>query len=737
MMSSPSSLYPKRVDLNNCDKEPIHILGKTQSYGVLLAFDKKSYALVQHSDNLYKVFKDSDAIPSQVEDVLDKDKLEQLLKRLRDKKSTSIEVTIAENDYIVIAHLNEEQLIFEFEPKGDPSDPVMYQQQLTDIVTELSGAYDEQQMCDRAANLIRDFLGYDRVMIYQFDEDWNGSVVSEARRADLESWLGLNYPATDIPQQARKLFLTQGVRIIADVNDTSVKIHPPLSPVTNNQLDLSKSELRAVSPIHIEYLQNMKVGATLTAAIVYKDTLWGLVACHHYSSKFINYYKRLSAKFLTQVFATQLGLRTSNTNLESVNRSNNVRATLIEQMSKNWNIEEGVTAYDTTLLDLTQASGAAILIEGNLSLIGQTPSEDQVLELKDFLVQDGQDKEIFYTQSLNTIYQSAEGFKEIASGVLFLPIVKGDQNALFWFKPEKKEIVHWAGNPDKAVLSTTGEDLSPRKSFEKWMQEVDGQSEPWQDYEIAAAKALKQNISEIIIQKYDEVKRLNDKLKRAYKDLESFSYSVSHDLRAPLRGIDGFAQIIKEDYYDSLDDFGKQALQTIITSTNKMNGLIDDILAFSGLGQKETSVQNFSVNELIEDILSYLQVDREYPDVELIINKDLPPLYGDRGMIFQMYNNLISNALKYSSKVDAPKVEIGFLDDKDSTIYYIKDNGIGFDMAYADRIFGVFNRLEADDYQGSGIGLAIVKRVVEKHEGEIWVKSEKGKGSTFYFSFKD
>ena len=734
-MSSPSSLYPKKIDLNNCDKEPIHILGKTQSYGVLLAFDLNSLDLVQYSDNLSTVFEE-DFISNltSATDILQEEKLQELISRLDTKKSSSLEIIIGGEAYLLIAHTNPDLLIFELEPKGDTTHPVIYQQQLTDIVTELSAANDKQDMCDRAAALLKEFLGYDRVMIYRFDENWNGAIVSEAREANLESWLGLNYPATDIPQQARKLFLKQGVRIIANVADIPVKIQPTLSPVTNNPLDLSKSELRAVSPIHIEYLQNMKVGATLTAAIVYKDTLWGLVACHHYSPKFINYYKRLSAKFLTQVFATQLGLRTSNTNLEYVNRSNNVRSILIEQMSKNWNIEEGLTTHETTLVDLTEANGAAILLDGNLSLIGSTPSENQIFELKEWLVDQELDNEVFYSKALSESFDKANEFKGVAAGVLYIPISKGSPNALFWFKPEKKETVHWAGNPDKAVLSKTGEDLSPRKSFEKWMQEVDGQSEPWQDYEIAAAKALRQNISEIIIQKYDEVKNLNYKLERAYKELESFSYSVSHDLRAPLRGIDGFAQILKEDYYDSLDDFGKQAVRTIISSIHKMNELIDDILAFSGLSQKEASVQDFSLDELIQDVLSFIQVEIAYPKTKIKVDDDFPKITGDRGMIFQMFANLISNALKYSSKKDRPFVEIGYKKEK-PTVFYIKDNGIGFDIIHSERIFGVFHRLESDEnYPGSGIGLAIVKRVIEKHNGTIQVDSEPGVGSCFSFT---
>ncbi|RZS99855.1 ATP-binding protein [Aquimarina brevivitae] len=731
-MSSPSNLYPQKIDLTNCDKEPIHIIGKIQSFGVLFVMDKITQQITHYSENFATFFQQDDLVLTKASDLLSLPQLDQLFAKLKEQRSVAFEVTIFDKLCTLMAYDLDAKIVVEFEPKSSIGEILQQQQQLTNIVSELSNAKDEQQMCDKAAGLIKEFLGYDRVMVYKFDENWNGAVIAESKEDHLESWKGLNYPSTDIPQQARALFLKQGVRIIADVNDNVVSIVPK-SPANNQPIDLTLSELRASSPIHIEYLQNMKVGATLTAAIVYENSLWGLIACHHYGPRFTNYYQRQSAKFLTQVFSTQLGLRSSNKNLELINSSNRVRATLVDQMSVDWDIAKGLSAHKDNLTNLTAAPGAAIIIDGEIKKIGKTPTKDELKLLHQWLVaQKGE--ELFYTNKLSSHYSKADQYKSVASGVLYVAINKEKGDCLLWFKPEKKETIHWGGNPEKAVLSKPGEELSPRKSFEKFIENVAGQSAPWHDYEIAAAKALKQSITEIIVKKYDEVKSLNEKLESAYKELETFSYSISHDLRAPLRGIDGFAQIIKEDYFDSLDDYGQQAIQTIIAATSKMDKLIDDILALSGLSQKQKKPQWCAMDELIQEILGYLQTEITYPDTALIVHQDLPDIFGDRPMLFQLFLNLISNAFKYSAKVKNPKVEIGSLD-QEPTIYFVKDNGIGFDMVHADRIFGVFSRLQLEDYEGSGIGLAIVKRVVEKHNGSIKVQSEKEKGTTFFVSF--
>ncbi|GLB49663.1 ATP-binding protein [Neptunitalea lumnitzerae] len=733
-MATPSNLYPQKVDLTNCDKEPIHKLNRVQLFGFILVVDIKNFTISQYSTNISDFISfDKTYLNEDVSAIIGEKLSNLIMEGLNNNDLGPYEYVSEKGEHFLInPNVSNEHLILEFEPIKESIDAIAQQQQLTQIITKLDNAKDEMEMCDMTAQMVKDFLGYDRVMIYQFDENWNGQVVSEAREPHLESWLGLHYPATDIPQQARKLFMSQGVRLISEVTREAATFEPELSPLSNDILDMSKSELRAPSLIHVEYLENMKVKGTLTAAIVYNNTLWGLIACHHYSPKILSYHKRLSVKFLTQVFSTQLGLRSFNSSLKKVNESSIIRSKLVKQMSINWNIVEGLSGYDTNLIGLTEAKGAAIIMDGETTLIGQTPSVIQIENLKQWLLSEISENDIFYTNKLSSMYAEGFEYKEVASGVLALLLNKGT-NALFWFKPEQLQVVDWGGNPNKPAEIGSEARLSPRKSFEKWSENVEGESLPWLDYEISAAKALKDSISEIIIQKYDEVMRLNQKLEKAYKELESFSYSVSHDLRAPLRGIDGFAQIIKEDYYDSLDDFGKSALETIITSTEKMNVLIDDILNFSGLHQKELRAGEIDVNLMINEIMKLNRVATFYPDTKIIIQDNLPSIYGDRSMIAQLFSNLINNALKYSSEKQHPVIEIGSHNNQAPVVYYITDNGIGIDMKFKDAIFGVFNRLVDESYAGSGIGLAIVKRVVEKHKGNIWVDSEIGVGTTFNF----
>lgn len=727
--SSPSKLYPISVDLTNCDREPIHIIGKIQNHGFLVACDAESQIISRCSDNLYALFheKPQELLGKPLDSILSKDFFSETLRGLDSKKVSYGQITLNSGEFTLIAHRSTSELVLEFEKSRGILYPLNYQLRLSEIVSEINNHSDLTQMSNRAASLIKEYLEYDRVMIYQFDANWNGKVIAEQKEDHLESWLGLQYPATDIPKQARELFLKQGVRIINDVSSKTVDILSSKTYSEDASLDLTRSELRAVSPIHIEYLGNMGVQATLTAAIVCENTLWGLVACHHYTPKYVNPYQRLSCKFLTQVFATRMQLETSDRSLKKLKRNSLIRSTLIDQIDQDEDIAFGLSAFEYTLMDLTDCTGAAICMDNEVTSLGSCPSTEQILEMTRAIRSLAKSKQ-YHTNSFSMDFEEALSYKEIASGVMCMFISNTKNNALLWFKPEVVKTVDWAGNPEKAVSLKNDQRLSPRKSFKKWTEEQTGKSKPWEDYEISAAASLQQSIFEIIIQKYEEIRALNEKLKRAYEDMESFSYSVSHDLRAPLRGIDGFAQIMKEEYYESLDEFGKSTLETIIASAGKMNGLIDDILAYSSLGRQALAYRRFSAREAILEVYETLQ--DQYPNASLHVETDLSEMYGDRPTILMLLQNLIENALKYSSKEREQKVEIGMLDKQ---TYFISDNGIGFDTKHGDSIFEVFVRLVDSGFTGSGIGLAIAKRVVEKHKGAIWAESTVGKGSTFYF----
>ena len=726
---SPSNIYPEKVNLNNCDREPIHLIGKVQNHGILLSGLVNSKKITRCSVNCDRIFNENatSLLNNTLLDLLPISIIEQLFNGLEADNSNFISTVINQLDVDLIIHLNGEEFILEIEEVETRVDSLIQQSNLTKTVSTINNITNPNTLNDFMADVIKTHLGYDRVMIYQFDHQWNGSVVAEKKEDHLESWLGLHYPSTDIPVPARRLFYNENSRLIKDVNADSVPIVFNSDLVTNKEIDLSRSEIRATSPIHIEYLRNMGVNATLTMPIVSGKIVWGLIGCHHYSAKAINYSERLSLKFLTQFFASKIQINKSDKVLKTIKASSFIRGELINQIIESWNISDGLTKNKYTLQDLTESSGASICMGEKITRIGKCPSETQIFAIIK-RIKEITNESFYETNNSITDFPNDPKLKLTAAGIICVFISDSREEALLWFKPEVKETVYWGGKPQEKSADKNLR-LSPRKSFDKWKEISDGFSTPWQENEIAVVKEFRKNVSNFVVQKYDEVKLLNVKLKEAYKELESFSYSVSHDLRAPLRGIDGFAQIIKEDYFDSLDDFGKSSIETIISSVQKMDTLIDDILSFSGLDQRKVQYKKFSIHSIFQNNIDALS--KQYPNAKIILGESFPEVYGDPSVVKLLIKNLLENALKYSSKEERPVVQIG-VDEKNT--FYIQDNGIGFDQKNSENIFRVFRRLN-NSFEGSGIGLSIAKRVIDKHNGKIWANSEKGKGATFYFNF--
>ena len=733
----PQNSYPEKVDITNCDKEPIHIIGKSQAHGVIVALDKKTLKITQVGKNSIEFF----GIPFQellgqpINSLVGEDDA-YAMKEIADSRVMPEvrEIEINRTKFIAIPHVSGESLIIDFEPAIDSRDPYQYQRELSRILNLLSASASPEELCSDMAKITRKIFGYDRVMVYKFDEEWNGEVIAEEKEDELESWLGLHYPASDIPKQSRELFLKHKIRIIGDVNYEPVPIEPELSPIDGQPLDLSRSELRGVSPIHIEYLQNMKVGASLTAALISNGKLWGLLACHHYSAKIIDYYHRQTCDFLTQIFSNELSLKETNRYIDKLDEWGQIRDELVTQIESEGKIKKGLTEKEVLFTELMDCEGGAILLNGKLRLVGKTPSKKEVNRLcYDYLAE--RDEMVYFTKNLSKFYPPAEEFIDTAAGILSIKLGRDNKSFLLWFRPQVIQKVNWGGNPDKkASFDEQKQRIAPRKSFEKWTQELTGVSDSWLDYQISAADAIRESLSSIILEKQKvKIDRLNRQLVEAHDELELFSQGLSHDLKAPLRGVDGYAHILKEDHYNNLDKSGQKAVDTILSSTKEMGQLIDNILSFAGVSGQSIDKQIFSVNHLLEDILETFNVKSNYPETSVEIDSDMPRMMGDKRMITQVWSNLVTNALKYSEREDHPEVKIGAKAIDNRTTYFVQDNGVGFDPKYKEEIFDLFSRFSGNNFKGTGIGLAIVKKIIEKHNGKIWAESELGKGTTFYF----
>jgi len=738
--------YTTKYDLTNCDKEPIHIIQTVQSFAAILAVDLSDWHIRQTSSNISEFIKKdiNQILGKPLSDLLPNFIIERLKNGIEIQDFSEINPIVLPFDdeiaagTILIAHQKGEQLIIEVEEVEEIENELSFLNRVDKAILKIQAKKEMKNLLRTLVKEVKGIIGYERVMIYKFDKDYNGAIIAEHKEEHLESFWGLNYPSTDIPKQARELFLTNRVRTIADVNDNVSMIQPPLHPVTQQPLNVGSSAARGVSPIHLEYLRNMGVRASLSVAIVEHGKLWGLIACHHYSEKkALSYRTRTLLKFMGQIFSGHLALFRANEFRENLLMKNKVHAQIFTQLDEHKDLIHGLTKEKFTILDYIKSTGAAIVYEDKISTIGITPTDDEIQKLINYLSEHDEDL-VFSTDNLQSIFQEYSNLTKNFAGLLSIKLTADPAEYILWFRAPKTKEIFWGGNPEKAINKQNPKvRLSPRKSFEKWKQVVKGSADSWEKHEMDAAILLRNDIKEIFLKRFQELKKLNHDLKSSYEELESFSYSVSHDLRSPLRAIEGFGQILLEDYADKLDEYGLSVINTIVENINRMNKFVDDILRLSKLAKIKLIYNEVDVTNMLPQIIKdFKNATPDYQKVEIIIGNNLPIIHGDYTMIYQLFSNLVGNALKYSVVKENPKVEIVGKIENSHIVYYVKDNGIGMDNNYIHKIFEVFSRLVSEDeFEGTGIGLSIVKRIIERHQGIINVESELGKGTTFEVSF--
>lgn len=742
------------VDLTNCDREPIHIPGLIQPHGVLLVLREPTLEIVQVSNNTFE------AIGYRPQDLLGKS----LSDFFGDEGVRAIEECLAENfDHTNPLHLAIESpnkslhfdgivhrsngglvLELEFQQTSETTDFFRFYQRVKGAIAKLQKAQTRLEMCGVVVQEVRKLTGFDRVMVYQFDEEGAGSVVAEDKSDAVEPYLGLHYPPSDIPTQARQLYTLNWLRLVPDANYQPIGLTPEDNPLTDAPLDMSLSVLRSVSPIHIEYLHNMGVTASMSISLIHNQKLWGLIACHHSSPKYVPYDLRTACEFIGQVMSVELANKETNEDLEYQTRAKSLQAKFVEILSGANTFLEGLAGLDANLLDLVDASGAVVCTGDRLVAIGQTPSETDVMPLLAW-IEAHIEGNLWQTQALSEVYPEAASFQAVASGLLALRISKTHQSYILWFRPEVVQIVNWGGNPNKPVeVLDNGEmRLSPRKSFALWQETLRGRSLPWKACEIEAVIELRSLIVGVILRQADELAKINLELERSNSELDSFAYIASHDLKEPLRGIHNYANFLMEDYGEVLDEGGIAKLQTLANLTQRMEDLINALLHFSRLGRAELIETPTDLNGVVQQAIETLKISRASDNsIEFRLPKPLPVLRCDRIQVSELFTNLIVNGIKYNDKPQK-WVEIGVLEATEETkgaiVFYVRDNGIGIPLRHQDKIFQIFRRLHGrNDYGGgTGAGLTIAKKIVERHGGRIWMTSTSGEGSTFYFTLPE
>ena len=485
------------IDVSACDREPIHIPGAIQPHGIMLVAGKATLVVRHGAGDIERVFGFEPWAGRPLADFLGEEvaRTAALVSETASKRAFISTINAPGAALLdVTAHIIDDYLIVEIEPK------VTAPRSSTELLGNIeaaSSAFDQaitlKSLCEIAAVQFRELTGYDRVMVYRFLDGGAGTVLAEARRDDLHSFLNHHFPGSDIPQQARALYIRNLLRVIPDVNYEPSPLRPQwVDPVA---LDMSDSILRSVSPIHLQYLKNMGVAASASVSIVKDGILWGLIACHNETPLTIAYDIRATCRTLARNLARQIKTREEAEAYRERLRLRGSQDVTMELLSRHGSLEEEIANHVDDLSRLISCDGFAVLRGNELLLTGTCPPEQDVRTLADWLITKSVES-VFSTNRLIVSYPAAEEFQGIASGVLTVLLSVEERWLLIWFRAEEVQIVKWAGNPHKAVELKPGEILSPRSSFEAWQETVHGNSRRWTFAEIEAAGRFRKELLE-------------------------------------------------------------------------------------------------------------------------------------------------------------------------------------------------------------------------------------------------
>jgi two-component system, chemotaxis family, sensor kinase Cph1 len=497
-----------QATLANCEREQIHLAGSIQPHGVLLVVKEPENVIIQASANAAEFLK-VDSIVGRALSELDGNLLLQILPHLSGPLH-SMPMTVRcslgspQQKFDCTIHRPANGgLIIELEPVGRPGNPTPA---LDGAFHRITSSSSMRGLCDETAAIFKEITGYDRVMVYRFDDEGHGEVFSERRRPDLEAFLGNRYPASDIPQIARRLYERNRVRLLVDVNYTPVPLQPRLSPLNGRDLDMSLSCLRSMSPIHQKYLQNMGVGATLVCSLMVCNRLWGLIACHHYEPRFVAFDIRAVCEALAEACAIRIAALDSFAQSQSELVVRRLEQRLIEAVSRDGNWQTALFDGTQSLLQPLGASGAVLLFEGQVTTIGDVPGTQRIRDIGTWLdstrkERSGAALENIVTASLTIDEPAFMDIRTVASGLIAAPLSASAGEYLIWFRPERITTVTWGGDPLKPVIiGDDPSDLSPRRSFAQWHQLVEGKSDAWSLAEISSARMIGETVADVALQ---------------------------------------------------------------------------------------------------------------------------------------------------------------------------------------------------------------------------------------------
>jgi chemotaxis family two-component system sensor kinase Cph1 len=728
--------------LANCANEPIRTPGAIQPHGVLLTLSEPEMRVVQVSANVQALLgKAVDAVlDAPLAQLLGEDYAQQVqlaAQQHHPLDAPELYFTLNGGVFEGFVHRHQGVLVLELEVQAKPIESLGADGRLNNLgrmLQRLHAAKSLEALYDVSVKEIQAITGYDRVLIYRFEEEGHGQVIAEASSPSMEVFQGLFFPASDIPEQARELYRTNWLRIIPDADYQPVPLVPKLRPDTGQPLDLSFASLRSVSPIHCQYMKNMGVQSSMSISLLKDDKLWGLISCGHRQPLHVPHELRSACQTIGQVLSLQISameaLEVSRQREEKVDTLALLNQAMIDSPE---NVFDGLAQQPALLMALTHAGGVAIIEDKQLHRYGNCPEPEEIRALHKWLQSSSQ--KVFSSHQLSLVYPPAEAFTRVASGVLAMSLPKPVDNGVIWFRPEVKESINWSGDPSKPLNmedSESGLRLRPRTSFEIWKVEMAGISTQWTPGDLFAANDLRRSALE------SDLARQVLREQRAVQARDELVAVVSHDLRNPMTVISMLCGMMQKAFSSDGPHTSRRistAIDTMQQAAGRMNTLLEDLLDTSKIdaGRYTITAQQLEVAEMFEEanaLLSPLALDK---DIEISFHSE-PALtiHADPERLFQVLSNLVGNAIKFTPR--RGKIGVVAMAAGDDIVFSVRDTGEGIAKDQLPHVFDRYWTLKEGNPTGTGLGLYITQGIVEAHGGRIVAESEEGCGTEFRFT---
>lgn len=728
--------------LANCADEPIRFPGAIQPHGLLLTLSEPDLSIIQISANVETLLARpaqeligqplqsliGDAHAAQVREALQQPAL---------SDAPPLHFRLNGTAFEGLLHRHQDVLILELEihvENFQPRNVAGTETHLGRMLARLQKAKSLQALYDISVKEIQAMTGYDRVLIYRFEEEGHGQVIAEASDPSMEVFNGLFFPASDIPEQARELYRTNWLRIIPNADYQPVPLVPKLRPDTQTPLDLSFATLRSVSPIHCQYMKNMGVLSSMSISLLKGDRLWGLISCGNRQPLHVPHELRTACQTIGQVLSLQISameaLEVSRQREEKVEALALLNQAMIDSPQ---NVFDGLANQPQVLMALANAGGIAIIEDKQLHRYGNCPEPEEIRALHKWLQERGEP--VFASHHLASVYPPAAHYQQVASGVLAMSLPKPVDNGVLWFRPEVKENINWSGDPRKPLdleNSDAGLRLRPRTSFEIWKVEMAGISIKWSHGDLFAANDLRRSALE------NDLARQVRREQEAVRARDELVAVVSHDLRNPMTVISMLCGMMQKAFSSDGPHTSRRistAIDTMQQAAGRMNTLLEDLLDTSKIdaGRYTIAPQKLDVAQMFEEaqsLLAPLALDKDI-SISFEADPDLS-IHADPERLFQVLSNLVGNAIKFTPRlgtVDVYAKSVG-----DEIVFTVRDSGEGIPKDHLPHVFDRYWTVKEGNPTGTGLGLYITQGIVEAHGGQIVAESEPGQGSEFRFT---